>query len=323
MSAHALHLHIQPSFSIHARLLSQVVVDEAHVYRGVFGCHTALVLRRLRRLCNHLYHSAPRFVFTSATVANPRQLAETLLGVGPAAWGASTGGGSGGTGGCGGTGGSGGSGGSGGTGGSGGSGGSGAERVVLVGPERDGSPCGVRRFVLWNPPLTARAVAAAAEAAGGVAAGGAGSAAGGGDGAAGSLTAMSRTEARSRARVTRNAQRAAARQVGPPQCPACYAFLSRSFCLCGLFLLPNRAMLAARTHVCLSSFSRLCSSVSPATCTQPLAFLQAMLEARTARARAAQLASERLAISAEAVQVRYCAILNTVSCNCAPHDWEG
>jgi DEAD/DEAH box helicase domain-containing protein len=56
-----------------------VVVDEAHVYRGVFGSHVANVLRRLRRLAR-AYGSEPQFVLASATIANPAQLAESLLG---------------------------------------------------------------------------------------------------------------------------------------------------------------------------------------------------------------------------------------------------
>jgi DEAD/DEAH box helicase domain-containing protein len=60
--------------------LAWVVVDEAHVYRGVFGSHVANVLRRLRRLAR-AYGSEPRFILTSATIANPRDLAERLTGV--------------------------------------------------------------------------------------------------------------------------------------------------------------------------------------------------------------------------------------------------
>jgi DEAD/DEAH box helicase domain-containing protein len=56
-----------------------VVVDEAHVYRGVFGSHVGNVLRRLRRLAR-AYDSEPQFVLASATIANPGQLAESLLG---------------------------------------------------------------------------------------------------------------------------------------------------------------------------------------------------------------------------------------------------
>jgi DEAD/DEAH box helicase domain-containing protein len=60
--------------------LAFVVVDEAHVYRGVFGSHVANVLRRLRRLAA-AYGSEPRFVLTSATIANPLELAERLTGL--------------------------------------------------------------------------------------------------------------------------------------------------------------------------------------------------------------------------------------------------
>ena len=56
-----------------------VVVDEAHVYRGVFGSHVANVLRRLRRVAR-LYGSDLRFILTSATIANPLELAERLVG---------------------------------------------------------------------------------------------------------------------------------------------------------------------------------------------------------------------------------------------------
>src|SRR5438105_4618199 len=60
--------------------LAFVVVDEAHVYRGVFGSHVANVLRRLRRLAA-AYGTEPRFVLTSATIANPVDLAGELTGL--------------------------------------------------------------------------------------------------------------------------------------------------------------------------------------------------------------------------------------------------
>ncbi len=60
--------------------LSLVVVDEAHVARGVFGSHVAHVLRRLRRLVAH-YGGDPRFVLASATVGNPVELGRALVGV--------------------------------------------------------------------------------------------------------------------------------------------------------------------------------------------------------------------------------------------------
>jgi DEAD/DEAH box helicase domain-containing protein len=59
--------------------LRWVVVDEAHTYRGVFGSHVANVLRRLRRVAA-AYGSEPRFLLASATIANPVELAERLVG---------------------------------------------------------------------------------------------------------------------------------------------------------------------------------------------------------------------------------------------------
>jgi DEAD/DEAH box helicase domain-containing protein len=59
--------------------LSLVVLDEAHVARGVFGSHVAMILRRLRRIVAH-YGGEPRFVLTSATIGNPSELAERLVG---------------------------------------------------------------------------------------------------------------------------------------------------------------------------------------------------------------------------------------------------
>src|SRR6476469_1177166 len=57
--------------------LRYVVIDELHAYRGVFGSHLCNVLRRLRRICRH-YGSKPVFLCSSATIANPRELAERL-----------------------------------------------------------------------------------------------------------------------------------------------------------------------------------------------------------------------------------------------------
>jgi len=59
--------------------LGWVVVDEAHTYRGVFGSHVANVLRRLRRVAR-AYGAEPRFLLASATIANPLELAERLVG---------------------------------------------------------------------------------------------------------------------------------------------------------------------------------------------------------------------------------------------------
>ncbi len=77
-----LHMSMLPHHGSWGKMLSRleyVVVDEAHSYRGVFGAHVALALRRLRRLCHH-YGSDPRFIFLSATIANPAEFAERLLG---------------------------------------------------------------------------------------------------------------------------------------------------------------------------------------------------------------------------------------------------
>jgi DEAD/DEAH box helicase domain-containing protein len=59
--------------------LRYVVVDEAHVYRGVFGSHVANVLRRLQRLAR-IYSSEPQFLLASATISNPGELGAALLG---------------------------------------------------------------------------------------------------------------------------------------------------------------------------------------------------------------------------------------------------
>lgn len=57
--------------------LRYVVIDELHIYRGVFGSHVANVIRRLKRICS-FYGSDPVFICTSATIANPLELAEKL-----------------------------------------------------------------------------------------------------------------------------------------------------------------------------------------------------------------------------------------------------
>jgi DEAD/DEAH box helicase domain-containing protein len=80
-----LHVGILPHHDAWRELFSNlryVVVDEAHVYRGVFGSHVANVLRRLRRIAA-IHGSDPRFVMTSATIANPVELAERLTGIEP------------------------------------------------------------------------------------------------------------------------------------------------------------------------------------------------------------------------------------------------
>jgi DEAD/DEAH box helicase domain-containing protein len=77
-----LHQGILPHHPRWARFFSglrYVVLDELHTYRGVFGSHVANVIRRLMRVCAH-YGSSPRFICCSATIANPRELAESVTG---------------------------------------------------------------------------------------------------------------------------------------------------------------------------------------------------------------------------------------------------
>jgi len=77
-----LHVGLMPNHKAWGDFLANldwVVVDEAHTYRGVFGSHVANVLRRLRRLAR-AYGSEPRFLLASATIANPVELAERLVG---------------------------------------------------------------------------------------------------------------------------------------------------------------------------------------------------------------------------------------------------
>ncbi|MFC0583047.1 DEAD/DEAH box helicase [Micrococcoides hystricis] len=69
-----------PGWSRFFKRLRYVVIDEAHSYRGVFGTHTALVLRRLRRICAH-YNAQPTFIGASATSADPASMFSELTGV--------------------------------------------------------------------------------------------------------------------------------------------------------------------------------------------------------------------------------------------------
>ena len=76
-----LHSGVLPHHPRWAKLfenLRYVVIDELHAYRGVFGSHLTNVLRRLRRVCAH-YGANPAFICSSATIANPRELAERLV----------------------------------------------------------------------------------------------------------------------------------------------------------------------------------------------------------------------------------------------------
>ncbi|MDH3676387.1 MAG: DEAD/DEAH box helicase, partial [Anaerolineae bacterium] len=76
-----LHTAILPHHTKWAEFLGHlryVVIDEMHVYRGVFGSHVANLLRRLKRVAR-FYGSRPQFILTSATIANPAELAEQLI----------------------------------------------------------------------------------------------------------------------------------------------------------------------------------------------------------------------------------------------------
>ncbi len=78
-----LHLGILPNHQTWSRFLANlkyVVIDETHIYRGVFGSHVANVMRRLRRLCA-FYGSNPQFICCSATIANPQEHARNIVGL--------------------------------------------------------------------------------------------------------------------------------------------------------------------------------------------------------------------------------------------------
>ena len=116
-----LHAAILPQHPRWASLfanLSHVVVDELHTYAGLFGANVANLFRRLHRVCAH-YGSRPQFLASSATIANPLEVAARLLG-GPTSQTGPTGP-------------------------------TPAGRdIALI--DQDGSPRGPRTFVLWNPP---------------------------------------------------------------------------------------------------------------------------------------------------------------------------
>jgi DEAD/DEAH box helicase domain-containing protein len=76
-----LHTGILPHHSNWSDFFSNlkfVVIDEAHVYRGVFGSHVANVIRRLKRIAN-FYGAKPQFILASATIGNPKELAQALI----------------------------------------------------------------------------------------------------------------------------------------------------------------------------------------------------------------------------------------------------
>ena len=76
-----LHMGILPHHTLWSRFLQNlrfIILDEMHVYRGVFGSNIGNVIRRLKRIL-HFYGADPQFILTSATIANPKQLAEKLI----------------------------------------------------------------------------------------------------------------------------------------------------------------------------------------------------------------------------------------------------
>jgi DEAD/DEAH box helicase domain-containing protein len=76
-----LHTGILPHHSNWSDFLGNlkfIVIDEAHTYRGVFGSHVANVIRRLKRVAN-FYGARPQFILASATIGNPKELAEKLI----------------------------------------------------------------------------------------------------------------------------------------------------------------------------------------------------------------------------------------------------
>eukprot|EP01045_Picozoa_sp_COSAG04_P029460 COSAG04_NODE_4848_length_1864_cov_1.840227_1_plen_219_part_10 len=134
-----------PKFATLLRNLSFVVVDEAHMYRGVFGCHVSAVFRRLQRLCA-FYGGDPQYIGCSATVANGEEhfgrlvpmaadTADTQAAGGAAAAGTTAAAGTGPAAGAG--------------------AGAGAARRAGAAPiviSHDGSPSGKKQFGIWNPP---------------------------------------------------------------------------------------------------------------------------------------------------------------------------
>lgn len=76
-----LHLSILPHHTLWApfiKTLCFVVLDEIHIYRGIFGSHVANVIRRLKRILR-FYGASPQFIMTSATISNPQELAQNLI----------------------------------------------------------------------------------------------------------------------------------------------------------------------------------------------------------------------------------------------------
>lgn len=76
-----LHIGILPHHPMWSNFFSNlkfIVIDEIHIYKGVFGSHFTNVIRRLKRILD-FYGSSPQFILTSATIGNPKQLAEKII----------------------------------------------------------------------------------------------------------------------------------------------------------------------------------------------------------------------------------------------------
>jgi len=109
-----LHVSMLPGHKQFAKFfagLTYVVLDEAHAYAGVFGSHVAMIVRRLRRVCGEEYGSSPRFIISSATVANPSEHARDLIGFS----------------------------------------GANPESDAITCVTNDGAPRGMKTFLMWNP----------------------------------------------------------------------------------------------------------------------------------------------------------------------------
>ena len=77
-----LHSGILPHHTRWAKVFENLryfVIDELHYSRGVYGSHVANIIRRLKRICE-FYGSSPQFICSSATIANPLELAQSLTG---------------------------------------------------------------------------------------------------------------------------------------------------------------------------------------------------------------------------------------------------
>eukprot|EP00597_Dinobryon_sp_UTEXLB2267_P014233 CAMPEP_0170110342 /NCGR_PEP_ID=MMETSP0020_2-20130122/7790_1 /TAXON_ID=98059 /ORGANISM="Dinobryon sp., Strain UTEXLB2267" /LENGTH=1196 /DNA_ID=CAMNT_0010335597 /DNA_START=57 /DNA_END=3647 /DNA_ORIENTATION=+ len=121
-----LHVTLLPEHKKWTRVwknLRFVVIDEAHYYKGAFGAHVAMVLRRLTRVCLHYSLTCPQFICCSATILNPEEHMRKLVPLDMIATATAI------------------------------RGESKRCEPVVIGSDMDGSPQGERTFIIWNPPL--------------------------------------------------------------------------------------------------------------------------------------------------------------------------